>query len=239
MRGKIGRLIAATAIFGVAACSDSATSPSGSIQARGVAPGDRPSLAYNGPQRFLGYRSTTLTLTARGGTYTIGNGLYTLTLPANAVCTLGSSYGPGTWDAPCTTLGAGESVQVTATYGFANGGPVVDFSPELRFSPSAQVTLSTDLYASLLTAGHGYFVAHPEAIQSLGIYYIASLGSHIVADAAVDQSLATHVNMQTGRVWRRIKHFSGYNIASGRACDPSPDDPDCVDSGTLVIVDSR
>jgi hypothetical protein len=36
-------------------------------------------------------------------------------------------------------------------------------------------------------------------------------------------------------VWRRIKHFSGYNVVSGLPCDPSPDDPNCVDNGGPIV----
>jgi hypothetical protein len=31
---------------------------------------------------------------------------------------------------------------------------------------------------------------------------------------------------------RRVKHFSGYSLTSGRACDASSGDPDCVDEGS-------
>jgi len=51
----------------------------------------------------------------------------------------------------------------------------------------------------------------------------------------VNAFIATHVNLTTGIVWRRVKHFSGYNISSGLPCDPSPDDPDCIDTGGPTI----
>ena len=181
-----------------------------------------------------GYRTATFTLTALAGTYNVGDGFYTLSVPANAVCTLTSSYGPGTWDSPCTTLGHNQSITVTATYGFSASGPVVDFSPQLRFSPSAEVTLSTSLYAPLLAEAHGYFAQHPSALNFFGMYYVPSLGAKIVTDAGSDPSLVTHVNLTTGLVWRRIKHFSGYSVATGLACDPSPDNPDCVEVAPVV-----
>jgi hypothetical protein len=43
------------------------------------------------------------------------------------------------------------------------------------------------------------------------------------------------VNLTTGLVWRRVKHFSGYSVTSGLACDPSPGNPDCVDTGGPVV----
>jgi len=231
MRPYIRCVVAATIAAGLAACSDSSTAPSESVT-RMLVPDGAPSLDLS--SHGWGYRTTTFTLTALGGTYNIGDGFYTLFVPANAVCRLTSSYGPGTWDSPCATLGHNESITVTATYGFSSSGPVVDFTPELRFSPSAQVNLATSLYAPILTAAHNYFTQHPSALQFFGMYYVPSFGAKIVTDAASDPSLVTHVNLATGLVWRRIKHFSGYNVATGLACDPSPDNPDCVEVPPIV-----
>lgn len=218
MRGFSRFVIAALAI-GAAGCSDSATSPR-------LAPSERPSLDYDGPLRLIGTRTTTFKLTAEGGSFDIG-GIYTLKVPANAVCVLGSSYGPGTWDSPCETLAPGETIQITARYGFA-GGPVVDFSPDIRFSPNAQVTLSTDLFKPTLTTFRSMFAANPEWLRFFGIYYSRDFGVTRASDAAFDSSLRTHIDLRTGVVWRRVKHFSGYNQASGKPCEPSPDDPDCI-----------
>jgi hypothetical protein len=227
-------VLAAAAVL--AACSDAGTSPrSGDV--RSAVPADRPSLDINSSSRFWGFRTTTFTLTSAGGTYQIGD-FYTLNVPANGVCSLSSSYGPDTWDSPCTTLGDGETITVTATYGITSNGPSVDFSPALRFSPNAQTTLSTSLYSNVLTSASNYFASHPSALQFFGMYYEANLGSSLVTDAALDPSLVTHVNLSTGIVWRRVKHFSGYSVATGLACDPSPDNPDCVE-GPPPIIDPQ
>jgi hypothetical protein len=233
MRGFSRIVIAGAAIAAMTACSDSATSPKAASE-RLVAPGDRPSLDYQGSSRFGGSRSMTFTLTSAGGKFEIGD-LYELVVPANAVCVLGSSYGPGTWDQPCATLSAGQSVKVTATYGFGRNGPVVDFSPDIRFSPRSEVTLSTDLYAPILLAFRGYFSANPSGLRYFGIYYTEDFGTTSVADALVDASLTTHVSLKTGSVWRRIKHFSGYNIAAGAACDLTLGDPDCKPTPAPIV----
>jgi hypothetical protein len=111
----------------------------------------------------------------------------------------------------------------------------VDFSPALRFNPSKEVRISTGIYAPVLTTFSNYFAANPSALHFLGIYYAPSLSSAGTTDAALDNSLVTHVNLTTGQVWRRIKHFSGYNVFTGLPCDPSPDDPDCVDNGGPIV----
>jgi hypothetical protein len=233
MRGFSRFVIAGAALAALAGCSDSTTSPRDATL-REIAPGDGPSLDYNGPSRFFGSKSTSFTITARGGTYEIGD-LYTLTLPANAICRLDASYGPGTWDLPCETLKEGQSVRVTATYGFANNGPVVDFSPDIRFSPKAQVTLSTSLFAPVLTMFRGYFQANPSALRYFSIYYTPDFGNTRVSDAALDPSVNTHINLKTGVVWRRIKHFSGYNQTSGRECDLDGGDPDCKPNPAPIV----
>lgn len=232
MRANLTRLAAGLAAVTLAACSDAGTSPVEST--RNVVSGDRPSLDYNGPQRFAGYRSTSFTLTAAGGQFNIG-GLYTLTVPSNAVCVLSSEYGEGTWDLPCKTLGNGESIRITATYGFSSTGPVVDFSPDLRFAPDKEVTLSTDLFAPTLTAFRGFFQSNAWATRYFGIYYSPDLGRTLRADAATDASLRTHIDLKTGRVWRRVKHFSGYSQTAGTECEPSPDDPDCIEVPPPIV----
>jgi len=227
MRGNIRSLIAVAAIAAIAGCSDSATSPSDATS-RTLAPGDRPSLDYNGPSRFGGFRTTTFTLTSSGGKFEVGD-LYTIRVPANAVCSLNSSYGAGTWDSPCTTLKSGQSIKVTATYGFANGGPVVNFSPDLRFSPSSQVTIESDMFAPILTGFRWYYESNPSALRYFGVYYTENLGETGRAESSFDQTMVSHISLKTGLVWRRIKHFSGYNVTSGLACDPTPSDPNCIE----------
>jgi hypothetical protein len=192
---------------------------------------DKPSLDYNSGSLFGGLRTTSFTVTSAGGTYTIG-GLYALNFPANSICDPAtSSYGPGTWNDPCTTLADGQSVTITATYGFTTSGFSIDFSPALRFNPNTKVLIATNVYANAITSNADYYAANPSALHYLGIYYSPQLNGTAQTDAGLDGSLVTHVNLKTGIVWRRIKHFSGYNIYTGLPCDPSPDDPDCIDDG--------
>ena len=224
MRFSFQRLLATAALASLAACSDSATDPQPAAR---LSPTNNPVHDFT-PNRFWGFRTTTFELGSKGGSYDFGDGFYTLNVPPNAVCDLSSSYGPGTWDLPCTALAAGQSIKVTATYGFGKNGAVIDFSPDLRFSPNATVTLSTDLYAPVLTAFRSYYSANPSALRNFGIYYTTDFGATGTSDAVFDQSLVTHIDLRSGLVWRRVKHFSGYNLATGKACEPSPDDPDCV-----------
>jgi len=233
MRGTLRTLVATVVVAAVAGCSDSATSPRDASM-RALSPGGVPTLDLT--PTFSSWRVTTFTVTSAGGKFSTGDGLYTLVFPANSVCDPAtSSYGPGTWDQPCTTLVDGQSVTVTATYGFTNHGLSVDFSPALRFNPKTEVRIYTGVYAPILTLFSSYFAANPSSLHFLGIYYAPNLSSAGTTDAAFDSSLITHVNLTTGLVWRRVKHFSGYNVTTGLPCNPSPDDPDCVDDGGPLI----
>ena len=226
--------LACLALIAASACSDTATGP-GSGSARSLVPANRPTLSVAGADLFAGYRTTSFAVTANGGSFAIGN-LFTVNFPANSICDPAvSGYGPGTWENSCRTLADGQTLTITATYGFHHGAPVVDFSPALRFNPTATVTISTGIYAPILTLFKNYWTQYPQALYWLGVHYTPDLGQTTVVDDASDQSLRTHVNLTTGLVWRRIKHFSGYLLTSGEPCTPSPDNPDCVDDGGPII----
>jgi hypothetical protein len=62
-----------------------------------------------------------------------------------------------------------------------------------------------------------------------GIFYSGTIDGHPVDDASVDPSIDTIIDFSTGRISRRVKHFSGYSIMTGAECTVSPDDPFCVE----------
>ena len=119
-------------------------------------------------------------------------------------------------------------ITITATTRLTVNGMAVDFQPDLRFSPDKQVTLSTDLFSSTLRTYRSFFAASSASVRPLAFLYSPSLGAPAVADYMADSSLATHVDLENGRVWRRVKHFSGYVQGSGASCDPSAGDPNCI-----------
>ncbi len=199
---------------------------------RSVAPADIPTVDGNPVLRALVVaQSVDLVIPASGATLNI-LGVYTLKVPAGAVCDPNAQdsqtgYATADWDAPCTP--ATGDIAIRATAKWSSGGRLyVDFTPALRFVPGKRVTLSTDIMApvvrSLKAAGiqEGWAMNYTPGIDAIGF-----------ADALVDPSLRTHVNGSTGRVWRQIKHFSGYfllgSIGGVRvACDPEAGDPLCV-----------
>jgi hypothetical protein len=68
------------------------------------------------------------------------------------------------------------------------------------------------------------YMRTPTAIGATGdlsrfnILFAQSIGGQTVNDAALDPTLRTYVDTQTGISFRRIQHFSGYVVA-GFACD--------------------
>ncbi len=170
----------------------------------------------------------TFDISPRGGAYWLGQ--YLLVAPANAVCDPAtSSYGPGTWDSPCTP--ARRTVHVTASVTTIDGRDYVDFSPDIRFvpsnDPSGWVTIHTYRLAAI--GGRG-------DLRRFSILFSNVPGGPLVDESATDATLATHVNVSTGAVWRRVKHFTGYNVHSGMIddCTPGVDDG-CYAIGTIIV----
>ena len=173
----------------------------------------------------------TFTLSPWGGMVRIG--AFTVFYPASAVCDPNrSGYGPTEWQKPCPTLRRPITIQAKFWVDAA-GVAYADFSPDIRFDPSKRVTLLTyipDVRGVTLT----------DAIRAqYSISYTVSNGQDrfFVDDGATDPALATFFGTQrdgsaNGIAWRRIYHFSGYYVRSGKACDES--DPECSDSGSSM-----
>lgn len=224
MRLTLPKLAASAAILFVAACSDNTAIPTSAPTTRVAAAGKAPAFDYTAGGR-TGLTSSNFTVTPQGGSFSI-NGIYTISFSQNAVCDPTKTvYSDPT--SPCVLLNG--NINVQATLSVSPFGIAVDFQPELRFAPTALVTISTDVFAPVIIAGRNYFQQNPDALQPLAMFYLPSLGAAPVPDYLTDPDAVTHIDLKTGRVWRRIKHFSGYNVTSGDSCDPSPDDPDCIE----------
>ena len=143
-----------------------------------------------------------------GGSFRIGT-THRIDFPANAICDIAtSSYGPGEWNQPCTPTTS--LVRITAkSWVDAAGHPHVDFEPAMRFSPelSEGVVLHLrDRRAAL----------DPNAKV---LYCSGLLNLDCVDESIADPSVAVKFDAPNGFVYRRIKHFSGYNVTAGRAVD--------------------
>lgn len=183
--------------------------------------------------------SSDFVIPAVGGQISIA-GLYTLDVPANAVCDPNAQdsqegYAAGAWDSPCTIASGDISVHVTMQW--SHNRLWADFSPALRFAPSANVVLSTDItssgvrsYAGYDASGHAFDNSNGRS-KKWGILYSTQIDGKPTDDARADASVKTTIDFATGRISRRVKHFSGYSILTGLECTVSIDDPYCIEIG--------
>jgi hypothetical protein len=163
-------------------------------------------------------------------------GMYTLDFPANAVCDPNAQdsrvgYAAAAWDAPCTA--ATSDITVHATLKWSHNRLWADFSPSLRFVPSKTVTISTYLMSPIVRyyADGNNGDGSAGRSRKWGILFAPSIDGQPVDDSRADASIRTVFDFGTGRASRRIRHFTGYNIATGATCVVSPDDPFCVEMG--------
>jgi hypothetical protein len=180
-----------------------------------VACGDAPSAPRSAPadapRRAASPGSVTLvTFTynpAAALDQSLGGG-HKIELPAGAVCDPAlSSYGAGTWDAPCTPLKAPIDFTVR-TWTDAAGRPTAVFSPDVRFVPGTVVTLRLrDKDASIASGS--------------AILWCPTGATTCVNEAAGDASLLTSRDPGDQFVFRRLKHFSGYTVVVDRSGDGS------------------
>ena len=150
-----------------------------------------------------------ITIPAAGGVVKVGG--FTLYFAKNSVCDpLTSGYGPETWDNSCATLNT--DYTLTAAFWQENGKTFIEFIDDIRFAPDRWVVISAKV---------------PHTAQQILYFRRDTFGSVTTKDeAAYDSSLRTFYSSHTGELYRRIKHFSGYVITSGR-CDPA--DPSCTE----------
>jgi hypothetical protein len=137
--------------------------------------------------------------------YYLGAG-NSITFPQGSLCDpTKSTYGVGEWDKPCTVAKTALTVNAKAWLD-RKGNPRIDFSRDVRFVPSADPSKWVVLtFASLQASLDPMF----------NILYCPSANSTCQNEAKKDPTLVTVRNPLTGKVTRRIKHFSGYNVAAG------------------------
>ena len=214
MRRNYWVVVASALVIGVVTgCSDTLVSPAAAPSAAPVsmmlAPSGAPSLSLSGDQVANG--TSTFTVGPWGGVFFVGN--HAVYFPARSICDPATSaYGEGTWDSPCTPLA--RSITITAQVSTVGGVKAVDFSPSLRFVPATSPARWVWIFM------HTPEARNASDLSQFNILFASTLGAEPENDAALDPSLRTYVDTQSGVSFRRIKHFSGYIVASGKTCDP-------------------
>jgi hypothetical protein len=194
-------LVAVVAV--AAACADGSVAPTS--ESAEVLPGGAPRPLIIVNQMAEDQSSADFTVTPSGGYFSMGK--HGIKFPRNVICDPAkSSYGPDVWDDDCEVLQ--EPIRIHAELRQQDGREWVDFTPALRFRPSRHhlewvwIYMQTD--AALLEDG------------SLTILWSPAIGVPGIDESLSDPTQRTLVNRGTGHAYRRIKHFSGYNVTAGR-----------------------
>ena len=192
-------LIALVAI--TAACADNSVSPLSPKTER--LPGGAPNMLLVINQMAADERSAEFTVDQGGGYFRMGK--HGIVFPRNAICDPArSEYGPHAWDADCPILR--EPIRIRAELRTQDGREWVDFTPALRFRPSRYPFEWVWIYMLVGSAQYN---------ESLSILWSPAIGIPGIDESLEDPTQRTYV--AGGYAYRRIKHFSGYNVTSGRA----------------------
>ena|SRR5688572_839687 len=207
MRKYVPLLIAGSALI-AAACRDS-VAPNSATEVASLSKFDQSFAAFVGSSDESNAQSFTFELSPNGGRG-LKVGDFTLDYEANAVCDPATSgYGPGYWKKRCDTLD--ESITITATTWQSHGRVYAEFTPDVRFAPGKDVTLSVvreEIIGRRLRALD---------VFNYNIWYVQRVGEtgFFVDEAWGDPHVRTHFNTRTGVVSRNIRHFSGWSVRSG------------------------
>ena len=203
MTRRSGRLFTAVLVLGTAACVDSPSAPS-SVNVPAGAPNAMVAINHMAPDST----SATFTVNPNGGMFSMGP--HHVYFPARAICDPAkSTYGTTEWDKPCEPLSG--SISVKAEVRVTDGVPWVFFTPNLRFVPSSYSSRWVWLYLETrrpITAAD---------VDRFTILWFSESGAEPVDESLSDPTLVTHIWPEVGLVYRRIKHFSGYQVHDGRA----------------------
>jgi hypothetical protein len=210
------------ALVAASACSDAPSAPSAAPRASEHPPYDvsalQPLESRGGVSAGLGSRGggdvssdseNTLAITIDPNvsrTYAFGqNWIY---FPARSICDPATSgYGLGLWDTPCTALD--KPITVTVHWSSKGGHAYARFEPALRFVPADARSVLRWVILSL----HDQRRLHD--LDDYTILYYADDSRGWVNEELTDPTLHAWLNWFDNSVSRRIKHFSGYMLASG------------------------
>lgn len=185
----------------VAACgSDGPTGPQA-----GVAGVGDPDLAKGGMKADAVVYDTITVDPATTQVYKLGTDHFVY-IPAGSVCTLDTPYGPEEWDKPCERLT--QSIDVHAVIVTRDGIPSINFYPDLRFAPAADDDYMNWVFLGLKTKGKP-----SNDLEKYAILYRPTFSVEAIDESLADPTLRAF--RYDGKIVRRLKHFSGYNVSLG------------------------
>jgi hypothetical protein len=156
-------------------------------------------------------KSADITVTPQGGWFQLGkHGVY---FPANSICDPNQTrYGVTEWDKTCRTIK--KPIQIHAELDSAAGSWII-FTPDLRFRPSDNQ--DNWVYLFMYTNEIEGTIQPPEVVANKWkINWLPGGGLPPVDESIGDNTLKTRQHKNTGYVYRRVKHFSGYQVSTTR-----------------------
>jgi len=155
-------------------------------------------------------KSADIIVEPSGGVFVLG--IHAIYFPAGAICDPEtSSYGVTEWDKPCTPIT--KPIQIHAELREQGGRSWIDFTPSLRFVPSEDEDRWVYLFMKT-DAALGKQLAQKNAPP---ILWSPAIGMPGIDESILDRTLKTKWDKRLGGVYRRIEHFSGYNVYTGRS----------------------
>jgi hypothetical protein len=193
MKTRIARQLATATLaalaFTLAACSDSPVDPASST------------LKPEGAHLTLASTSvTTATLYPQYDNVYVSVEGHRIVIPAYSICQIGvSGYGPGFWDKSCTPQTSPIVFTITTSVD-TDGSSRVSVKPDVRFVPGKRVM--------------AYFKDTKGSVTS-GSYIAYCFTDGCIDEGKIDASMTTYRDPSQGIIYRRLKHFSGYNVVFG------------------------
>ncbi|HET7456181.1 MAG TPA: hypothetical protein VFJ74_00915 [Gemmatimonadaceae bacterium] len=205
-RKERGGLIVVTGIVLLAACSDAPTAPSAPTVATPSTPILAASVLSSSSVGDTIVQLVSVDPTKKTAVNFGASSANKVSFTANSICDLAtSSYGADQWDQPCAPQATTVVLTIKSWYD-ADGHPHSDFQPHMRFNPAADPVVLT--------------MKDRNGVQpNLGIVYCADISGACVDESVADPSLVTYRDPVSGNYYRRVKHFSGYNISTGNSID--------------------
>src|SRR5688500_293282 len=203
MRFTCPRILLAFTALLVVGCSDQPSAPEAAVSSE-----ESPFLKVY-PTYSADRKSADIIVEPSGGYFALGK--HVIAFAPNSICDPAvSTYGVTEWDQPCTPITT--PINIHAELREQDGRTWIDFSPELRFVPSDDEGQWVYLFMRT-TAAEGKFLTGKNAPP---ILWSPAIGVPGIDESLLDPTLKTKWDRRLGGVYRRIKHFSGYNVYSGR-----------------------
>ena len=204
MRITCPRILLAFAAFLVIGCGDQPSAPEASVSSP-----ETPFFKVF-PTYSSDMKSADIIVEPSGGSFTLGK--HAIFFPANSICDPAlSTYGISEWDKPCSPIS--EPIHIHAELREEGDRTWIEFSPDLRFVPSPNEERWVMLFMQT-DAADGKHLAGKSAPP---ILWSPAPGAEGIDESLNDRTLKTKWDKRLKGVYRRIKHFSGYNVYSGRS----------------------